>query len=112
MRSARVLALLVCLSPVAACGNEPSAAFVAEIKASCEKTQRGKVDCACVAAALDKELDGDSKAALLAINAAIDTGKSEGEAVQAAGLSADDARELMSKIGPALASARAACPRK
>ena len=107
-----LIAAVLATTGLSACGEAASPEFVTAIAASCEKTQGGKVDCACIAEALDKELDGDSKTALLAINAGIDAGKSQVEALQAAGIAPGDAQALMETLVPALANARAACPLK
>lgn len=110
IRIVRPFAFAAFLVPLAACANSASPEFIAAITASCEKTQGGKVDCACFANALDKELDEDSKSTLLAIHAAVASGKSEGEALRAVGR--DSAKELIATLLPAFASARAACPKK
>lgn len=94
---------------LSACGGSGSE-FATKVKSSCEKSpQASSVDCACVAAALDKELDDKTKAVMVAIEAATDEGKSPVDALKAAGVEESEAPALMAKLMPVAQKAATDC---
>lgn len=106
LSSFSVVAMALALS---ACGGSGSE-FATKVKASCEKSpQASTVDCGCVAAALDKELDDKTKAVMVAIEAASDAGKSPVDALKAAGVEESEAPALMAKLLPAAQKAASDC---
>ncbi len=116
MRIAHGLALVVITGAafgLAACGGSGSAGFASKVKESCEKSpQSASIDCECLAATLDKELDEKAKSIMLAVEAATAAGKSSAEALKDAGVSEADAPALMSQMVPAITKASQNCAKK
>lgn len=98
---------------LAACGGSGNSEFAAKIKDTCEKSPQGAtLDCACVAATIDKELDEKTKSIMLTIEKATAEGKNPIEALQEAGVSQEEAPALMSKLTPAMTKAQTECAKK